>query len=295
VTVNAASINSLNVNWSAPAKTSVAGYVLNYSTSSTLMADGTFVGGTSTNLSSNVTSYLIANLGANTRYYVHVATVTGSGTSAFSRAVSAFTGSIPGEQAAPWVSTLFLGGALIAWNPLTNVGGSPAAAIVVQSSTKATFAAGTVTTDVVAPTETRYALFGLNTGTKYYFRIAVQNGAGTGPWSSAGTLTSQGLPGAPMSPVINAQGTHSAPSATASLFSALTNTGGSAIDFYRVDWSTASNFAAGKTVSTYMDISNLHSQTFKLKADTIYYVRVVAHNRLGYGTASPYATFKSVK
>lgn len=285
--------NSLTISWTAPAATAVTGYDIEYSTSDIINADGTLAGGTIVSIGAPVTVAALTNLEVNRRYYVHVATVTATGKSAYSVVTSSFTGTAPAAPAGLNVASYFVGGAFVSWSAPLNAGSTAVTGYRIQWSTVNTFASS-VSSDSVVATMPNYAIFGLRSGARYYVRVAALNNAGVGPWTTSLSLTAQGTPNQPTMPLATATGSHNAPSLSVRL-PAVSGNGGSAIDFYRVDWSTVSTFATGKFFSTYMDATSLRSATAKVKANTIYYVRVFAHNRLGFSKASTVVAVRTVK
>jgi hypothetical protein len=292
VTATTSGANSLTIAWTAPAATVVSGYNIEYSTSDVFNADGSLAGGTIISLGAPVTAAAITNLESNRLYYIHVATVTATGKSVYSALTSGYTGSVPSAPTAPTVASYFAGGALIGWTAPA-AGNTAVTGYRVEWSADNTFKTG-VQADVVGASLTSYAIFGLKAGAKYYARIASLNVAVTSPWTGTLTVTAQGAPAGPVTPTVKATGGHAVPSLTVSLISAPA-ANGVAIDFYRVDYSTTSTFTAATTKATYMDPTSRTKVLTGLKNGTLYYVRVFAHNRLGYSKVSPVTMQKTIK
>lgn len=290
VTATTAGANSLTVAWTAPVATAVTGYSIEYSTSGSFNSDGSLVGGTIINLGTPVLSAVITNLDSNRLYYVHVATVTAAGRSTYSALTSASTGSAPNAPTALNAASYFAGGVFVGWTAPV-AGNATVTGYRVEWSKDATFKTG-VTSDVIGANLTSYAIFGLTAGTKYYVRVAALNGSIASAWAGTLTVTAQGAPGTLVTPTVKA---NAARSLTVSVISAPANNG-AAIDFYRVDYSTVSNFAAGvATKSVYMDATSRTRVLTGLKAGTLYYVRVIAHNRHGFSKVSPVTMQKTLK
>lgn len=292
VTATTSGANSLTISWTAPAVTGITGYNIEYSTSDVFNTDGSLSGGTLISLGAPVTAAAITNLESNRLYYIHVATVTAVGKSVYSALTSGYTGSVPSAPTAPTVNSYFIGGAFIGWTA-PNTGNTTVTGYRVEWSEDNTFKTG-VQAEVVGASATSYAIFGLKAGSKYYARIASVNVAVVSPWTGTLTITAQGAPNGPITPTVKATGSRVLPTLTVSLISAPVNNG-VAIDFYRVDYSTTSTFTATTTKSTYMDATSRSKVLTGLKAGTLYYVRVLAHNRLGFSKVSPVTMQKTLK
>jgi hypothetical protein len=127
------------------------------------------------------TSYTGTGLRNGTRYYFRVLARNAAGAGASSNvanAVARTKPSAPMLSAAPGDTRVRL-----TWTPPTSTGGSPITRYVIQRSISPTSRWVNFNTSIPATTRSLTATR-LRNGTRYYFRIAAVNAAGTGPWST---------------------------------------------------------------------------------------------------------------
>ncbi len=247
--------------------------------------DSTFAGGLVVNDSTLTdTSRAVSGLNTNTKYFWRVNAKNGSGTSAYSslRRFTTITPPAavilvsPSDNAIQQPVSLTL-----KWNTA-----STAISYRLQVGTDSTFAGGMVVNDSTL-TDTSRVVSGLNTNTKYFWRVNAKNAAGYGAASSLRRFTTITPPAAVIlvSPSDNA--TQQPVSLTLKWNTASTATS------YRLQVGTDSTFAGGLVAndSTLTDTSSVVSG---LNTNTKYFWRVNAKNAAGYGAASSLRRFTTI-
>jgi hypothetical protein len=177
----------VTVRWTAPATNGgapILGYSLFYAAS----------GGSWQRVSfSPRMSYTVTGLRNGVAYYFRIAAYNAAGSSpstASVRAIPRTVPSAPALRATPGDRRVSL-----AWTAPASTGGAAITRYVLQRSTSPT--AGWVTLSAtVAPTARSFTASGLTNRTRYYFRIAAVNAAGSGPWSAVVSA----VPVAPLPP-----------------------------------------------------------------------------------------------
>lgn len=185
---------------------------------------------------------------------------------------------VPGAPLSP-VATAGRGSVALRWSAPSSTGGAAITGYRVQRSTN-----GTTWTTVTnsAPLTRTFTVTGLTNGTRYQFRIAANNVAGSGANSTVVSATPRTVPGAPTA-LAGRPGRKSvvltwrAPSAT----------GGSPITAYRVEYST--NGRTWTTATTRAPLSRTFTVT-RLRSGTEYRFRVAAINVAGTGAYSRVST-----
>ena len=126
-------------------------------------------------------TYTVTGLANGTRYYFRVLARNAAGTGVACNVTNAIPRTKPSAPALR--ATRGNARVTLAWTPPTSNGGSAITRYVLQRSTSPT--SGWVNLSTTIPATTRsFTATGLLNGTRYYFRIAAVNAAGTGPWSS---------------------------------------------------------------------------------------------------------------
>lgn len=231
----------------------------------------------------------VTGLEKGTSYY-HAARIhNAAGWGPFSALTYTTTGTtVPGSPGIMSHSLLTATSFRLAYDAVTDTGGTPITGYEIQIATNASFTGATTVSDAGSP----YDFTGLTRATPYYLRYRAVNAVGPGPWSGTGQVTtSQAVPGAPtgvaMSPV-------DADSTSVS-WVAPSDNGGAALTGYEVQWSADASFATGSTV---VPASASPLQIDGLTPGTAYYARVRALNSVGtgaYSTSASTTTLQGVK
>jgi titin len=181
----------IRLTWSAPSSTGgspVTDYVVQRSlngTSWTTVSDGV----------NPTTGLTVTGLANGTRYYLRVAAKNVVGTGPASAAVSAIPRTRPSAPRSLTATPLNVAGQMrLAWLAPLSTGGSPITDYVIQRSLDGTN--WTTISDGVNTT-TAFTVTGLTGGTRYVFRVAAKNVAGTGPPSGPVSKIMRTLPSAP--------------------------------------------------------------------------------------------------
>jgi uncharacterized repeat protein (TIGR02543 family) len=268
VTATAGNVQA-GVSWTAPASdggSAITGYSVTSSPLVSAPAGCTNTASTTCTFTglTNGTSYTFTVVATNT-----------IGSSSASTASTAITPrTTPG---APTALAATVGNTQVAltWTAPSSDGGSAITDYLVQFSTDGTnfttFADGTSTTASATVT-------GLTNGTAYTFRVSTTNAAGTGTASSTVTGTPRTAPGAPTALAATVGNTQ-----VALTWTAPTNTGGSAITDYLVEFSTDgtnfTTFADGTSTTASATVTGLTN-------GTAYTFRVSTINAAGTGTGA---------
>ena len=174
----------------------------------------------------------------------------------------------------------------LAWTPPTSNGGSAVTRYVLQRWTGPT--SGWVNLSTTIPATTRsFTATGLRNGTRYYFRLAAVNAAGTGRWSAAvnAVPVARTVPGAPIGLV--AAGSF----AGYSLDWSAPNTGGSPITDYIIRVYDADAFGGSGGYVKYVDgVSPQTSAFLAIPGIGCDRIRVAAVNAVGVG---PYSNIRA--
>jgi titin len=126
------------------------------------------------------TAYTVTGLRNGVRYYFRVFARNAAGTGPVSNTVNAIPRTV---TSAPRLRVYpGSGRALLTWTPPTSNGGAAITRYVIQRSTSPTTGWANLSTTTAA-TARSFNAAGLRNGTRYYFRIAAVNAAGTGAWS----------------------------------------------------------------------------------------------------------------
>jgi hypothetical protein len=232
------------------------------------------------------TAYTVTGLANGTRYYFRVFAKNAAGTGPSSNVAAAIPRTVPSAPALR--ATAGNARVTLAWTPPTSNGGSAITRYVIQRSTSATTGWVNVSTTVPATTRS-FAATGLRNGTRYYFRIAAVNAAGTGRWSAVVNAVPVAVvrPGAPIN--LRASGSYygyllvwSAP-----------NNGGSPITDYKIQIYDADGNGGSGGWFDYVD--GVSAGTGAWLARPGYgcdYIRVAAINAVGVGPySSVYACY----
>ncbi len=184
--------NGFTANWTAPTGGNASfSYSLQYSTTADFSASVTTI----TSISSSVTANDLTGLASNTVYYYRVATLNGTGQSAWSSGQQVTTlSNAPVFAAATNVCTDI---ATINWTAPTNQGGA-SYTYTLQYSPTANFSASVTTLTNIQPAALSQALTNLTANTTYYYRIAAVNNGGASAYgvTSLATATNHQWTGA---------------------------------------------------------------------------------------------------
>jgi len=260
--------------WSAPASDG-GGAITDYVVQRATSASGPWTAVAHT--ASTATKLAVTGLVNGTAYRFRIAAVNAAGTGAWSAVVTATPRTVAAKPTKVTASARAAAVGLV-WVAPASTGGAPVTDYVVQ---RATSASGPWTTVSHArSTATKLTVTGLKNGTRYRFRVAAVNAAGTGAWSSVVTATPRTVPTKPT------KLTASARTRAVRLTWALpTSTGGAPITDYVIQRATK----VGGPWTTIKDgVSTSRALTVgSLRSGTKYWFRVAAVNGAGHG---PWAT-----
>ncbi|MEI6049821.1 MAG: M6 family metalloprotease domain-containing protein [Bacteroidota bacterium] len=262
---------SLTANWSS--SLTATGFRLDVATNN---AFTTFVTGYNDKDVSNVTTYGITGLSANTSYYYRLRAYNTGGTSTNSGIITTIT--LPNPLSAPVANpatVITQTGFSANWNSSSTAEGYRLD--VATNSAFTIFLTGYNDKDV--SNVTTYRITGLSANTQYYYRVRAYKTGGTS--SNSGIITTITLPYPPSAPVANPATDILQTSLTANWSNSLTATG------YRVDVATDNAFTTLVTDFNDKDVSNVTAYWITaLSANTPYYYRVRAYNTGGTSTYS---------
>ena len=262
------------VTWVAPTVTNgsaVTGYKIDYS------ADSTFTNGVTTVDAGNIFTSTITGLADGINYYFRVRAVNSIGEGTNTSGVAGKTYGIP-SQSLKVAATAGAATVKFTWAaPVNN--GSAVTGYSFDYSTDSTFTTG-VTTVALAGNILTYSPTGLAPNTVYYGRVYATNAVGSGIYSTTVSATTFNIPDAPVS-------ISGVPSSVGSLkltWVSPTNTNGTPVTGYVVQYSRDANFSTGVGSATVGKV--LTFTATGLAANQKYYFRVAAKTLAGTGAYS---------
>ena len=247
--------------WVAPTSNGgapITGYRIQYSTDATFATQNILEVGA-------VTSAVISNLPSNVAYYARIAAVNDVGFSAYSATATGTTLNVPSMPVISAV-TSGLNQLTARWTAPTS--GAAITGYEVRYSTDPAFPDNNTAATLVASNVTTAVLPNLTSGTTYYVQVAAISAVGSGAFSTSVSGTTFSAPAVPTSLT-----------ATGNLGSALlnwvapTNTGGSPVTSYKIQYSTDSTFATGVTTLD-SGKSSVGMNVLGLANGTTYFFRV---------------------
>jgi titin len=264
--------------WLPPASTggsSITDYIIERS------ADGNSAWTTINDGVGAATSSDVTGLSNGTSYYFRVLAVNEAGSSAASDAVTDIPRTVPSPpQSLTAAPTNASGQVLLTWTPPGSDGGAAITDYTIERSPDGTSAWQPIDDGIGATTG--YTATGLTNGTRYYFRVAAYNAAGSSAFSNTANATPRTVPTAVLS--LTATPTnHSGQVRLA--WTAPSSTGGAAITDYVIQrlngtsWVTVTD-GVTTTTTTISGLSN----------GTRYSFRVLATNAAGHGPSSNVVT-----
>lgn len=263
--------------WSAPVSnggSSVTDYEIQYSTDGTTWT--VFTDTVSTSTSATVTG-----LTNGTAYTFRVAAINSAGTGTYSVASSAVTPyTTPGTPTSV-VATSGNGQVSLSWTAPASNGGSALIQYRVQYAPQGSDDYSTWSSSIATlSTSTTYVVTGLTNGTSYKFRVAANNAAGNGSYSTASSATTPFTTSNAPTGLTTTNGD----AQIALSWTAPASNGGDPISDYVVQYSSNS----GSSWTTFSDsVSTSTSLTVTgLTNGTAYVFRVAAVNAAGTGTYS---------
>lgn len=270
---------SMTLSWATPSDT--AGGILEYQLQRALNSG--FTSGVSTLGGSTATSRSVTGLSPGTTYYWRARARSGDGWGPWSAVrTQATLVAVPSAPGTPAASNVGVNSLDLAWTAPSNLGGGTLSGYRVQRALNSSFTSGVVNLD--GNTTPSRSISGLAAGTTYYFRVAAQNEAGYGAWSSTRTVTTIGVPTAPGTPTISNIG----PTGLDLSWAAPSSAGGGTLSGYRVQYATNSAFTSGVVVEE-GDTTRARSISDLTPGQT-YWFRVAAQNQAGWG---PYSGARS--
>jgi hypothetical protein len=247
--------------------------------------------GTGGSFSSSITGLL-----ANTTYYVRAYATNGAGT-AYGNQLSFKTyQNVVFPTIATTMATNVLSSMASSGGNITETGGAPVTGRgVCWSTNQNPTVADNKTTDGTGTGQYSSSLSGLDPGTVYYVRAFATNSAGSGYGNQVSLTTQKTVPIVSTKVItdISAMGAVSGGTITA--------TGGSAVTDKGICWGEYPNpTPSDNVISAGIGQSTFNSTIFKIKPNTVYYVRAYAKSDMGTGygdqktfTSSEVAYFQS--
>jgi phosphodiesterase/alkaline phosphatase D-like protein len=258
-------------NWNSSA--TATGYRLDISTSNTF---STFLPGYNNLDVSNVQTYPVTGLTANTTYYYRVRAYNSTGPSVSSNVITAPTLPVPPSPPVADIASTYTQTSFAA-NWASSATATGYRLDVSTSITFSTFITGY--NDLNVGNVTSYSVIGLTANTTYYYRVRAYNSGGTS--LSSNVITAVTLMNPPPSPVATSPSSVTQTSMIVNWSAASTATG------YRLDVSTTNTFSSFVTGYNNLDVSNVTSYSLSgLTQNTTYYYRVRAYNNGGNGDYS---------
>ncbi len=253
---------SFSANWNAA--TGAAGYYLDVATDN---AFTNFVSGFNNKDVSNVTTFSVTGLSANTTYYYRTRAYNTTGTSGNSNVITQLTA--PAAPIANAASNVLSSSFSANWNAVT---GGTGYRIDVATDNGFTNILGSYN-NLDVSNVTTYSVTGLSPNSTYYYRVRAYNTGGT---SSSSNIISQLTPSGPPTAI-------AASNIQSSSFSANWNAVAGATG-YRIDVATDNGFTSILGSYNNLDAANVTTYSITgLSPSTTYYYRVRAYN--GGGTS----------
>ena len=261
-------LTSFTANWSS--STGASGYYIDVATDN---AFSSFVTGFENKYVNSATSFSVTGLTAGNDYYYRVTAKNGSGTSAASNIITAYT--IPEEPVSLSATSLASASFVANWEAVDG-----ATAYYLDVATDAAFSSIlTAWNNKNVGNVTSYTVTGLTAGTAYYYRVRSSNTGGVNSVSSDAIVLST----APDAPAIASETFLTATGFTANwgLVSGATK--------YYLDVATDNTFSS--ILSSYNNVdagSSTHYVITGLSSGTTYYYRVRSYNSSGTSDNSSY-------
>ena len=275
LTANADGASVIELDWRAPSDAgggAVTGYRIEWSSTGVIW--------TVLERNHGNTEYRDEGLSPGTTRHYKVAAINQYGPGEWSDEAQATTSRPPGRPTG--LVARARGTSRIELDWTTPTGGGPVTGYWIEWSSTGT---GRWTRRVMNSRATSYTDTGLSAGTTRHYRVAAINTAGEGPWSAVVQATTEvSVPGAPTGLRVNPNGLRGS-TELGLRWSAPSNTGGSPITGYRIEWRppNTSNWkflvpGPSGTATTYIDT--------RLAPNTTRYYRVRALNAQGQGPPS---------
>ena len=269
----AGGLKRATLTWAAPASpnTPIVGYRVDYATSSSFSDVKTI------DVSSATLTTVVPDLNDGTGYFFRVRALNLIGESVNSATATATTASTPAAVTG-LTATAGAGTIRFAWTAPAVNGGSPITGYKVDYSTDANFTANV--TSIVVGNATSYSPTGLAPETTYYGKVSAVNAVGVGAAATAVSASTLPVSAAPNATSLTA----TALGSVKLMWVAPTNTGGSAITGYNVQYSTVEDFSSDVVSVSFANVTS--GTLVGLKSGTSYYVRVAAKTAAGTGSYS---------
>ena len=286
LTATAVGSSAIDLRWSAPAdpgSSGIIGYRIEWSNTRTPTGVWTDL---EANTGNTRTTYRDTGLAPNTERYYRVSAINSFATGDPSNVEGATTEpDVPDAPGRLTAQARGISAIELAWTAPPSRGAAPVTGYRIQWSSTGTGGWRNLVADTGLRT-TGHTDTGLSPRTKRYYRVAALSGARIGAWSNVAHATTHDLtvPGAPTSLRVSPNGLRG--STELSLrWSAPSNTGGSPITGYRIEWSSTGTWPGTflvpgptGTATTYVDTD--------LAPNTTRYYRVRALNAQGQGAPS---------
>ena len=283
LTATAVGSSAIDLSWSAPTNpgsSGIIGYRIEWSRTRTATGVWTDL---EANTGNTRTTYRDTGLAPNTERYYRVSAINSFATGAPSSIEGAITElDVPNAPGRLTAQARGISAIELAWTAPPSRGAAPVTGYRIQWSSTGTGGWRNLVADTGLRT-TGHTDTGLSPRTKRYYRVAALSGARIGAWSNVAHATTDDLtvPGAPTSLSVNPNGLKGSTELQLT-WRPPTNTGGSPITGYRIEWSSTGaspwNFVVPGptgTATTY-----LHTG---LAPNTTRYYRVRALNAQGQG------------
>ena len=286
LTATAVGSSAIDLSWSAPTNpgsSGIIGYRIEWSSTRTPTGVWTDL---EANTGNTRTTYRDTGLAPNTERYYRVSAINSFGTGIPSSIEGAITEpDVPDAPGRLTAQARGISAIELAWAAPPSRGAAPVTGYRIHWSSTGTGGWRNLVVDTGLRT-TRHTDTGLSPRTKRYYRVAALSGERIGAWSNVAHATTDDLtvPGAPTSLTVTPNGLKG--STELSLrWLAPSNTGGSPITGYRIEWSSTGTWPGTfllpgptGTATTYVDKG--------LAPNTTRYYRVRALNAQGQGAPS---------